>query len=112
MDLRQFFEYLPTAQRVYGEPYEKDGVTVIPAVAMRIAGGFGHNDSKGQGPIHGGGGGGLAFVRPVGSYVIGKDGVSWEPVVDVNRIVFGGQILAGLALMVYALRTGERKRRR
>ena len=30
---------LVTAKRVYGEPYEKNGLTVIPAAAIRGGGG-------------------------------------------------------------------------
>ncbi|GGK66476.1 hypothetical protein Sme01_10730 [Sphaerisporangium melleum] len=108
MELREFFEHLSGAQRVYGQPYEKDGATVIPAVSVHAGGGFGQGDVRGQ--VSGGrGGGGGTIARPVGAYVI-KDGrVSWEPAVDVNRIVLGAQILAGLALVVFALRSGLRR---
>jgi uncharacterized spore protein YtfJ len=111
MELREFFEHLSGARRVYGEPYEKDGVTIIPAVAVRAGGGFGSGDSKGEAPGGVGGGGG-AMARPVGAYVIRDGKVSWEPAIDVNRIVVGGQILVGLALIVLGLRLGRRPARR
>ncbi|GII81090.1 hypothetical protein Sru01_60720 [Sphaerisporangium rufum] len=110
VEIREFFEQLTGAQRVYGEPYEKDGVTVIPAAAVRAGGGFGKGDVRGQ--VAGGtGGGGGAISRPVGAYVIRDGEVRWEPAVDVSRIVLGAQIVAGLALVVYALRAGLAGRR-
>jgi hypothetical protein len=52
------------------------------------------------------------IARPVGAYVI-KDGtVRWEPAVDVNRIVLGGQILGGLVLLVLVLFRITRRRAR
>jgi uncharacterized spore protein YtfJ len=70
-----------TVRRVYGEPIELDGVTVVPAAAVRGGGGGGGDDSD-----NGGGGFGLA-ARPVGAWVIRGDGyVSWRPAVDVTRL--------------------------
>jgi len=74
-----------SVRRVFGEPVERDGLTLIPAaVVMGGAGG-------GQGPGAGGAmgeGGGLGMIgRPIGAFVI-KDGVlSWRPVVDVQLMV-------------------------
>ena len=76
-----------SARRVYAEPYEADGVTVIAAasIAGGGGGGGGHDDEGSEGA---GGGFGLAG-RPAGAYVI-KDGkVQWVPAVDVHRIFFG-----------------------
>jgi uncharacterized spore protein YtfJ len=73
-----------TVTRVFAEPYEKDGVTVIAAatVAGGGGGGGGHDD-RGQ---EGEGGGFGVSARPAGAYVI-KDGrVRWRPAVDVNRL--------------------------
>ena len=85
-----------TARRVYGDPYEREGVTVIPAAVVRggSGGGTGRSD-EGEG---GGGGFGLA-ARPVGAWVITDEGVTWKPAPDVNRIVLGGQLI-GLAAVV------------
>jgi uncharacterized spore protein YtfJ len=85
-----------TARRVYGEPYERDGTTVIPAAVIRggSGGGSGRSD-EGEG---GGGGFGLA-ARPVGAWVITDEGVTWKPAPDLNRIVLGGQ-LVGLAAVL------------
>ncbi|WP_424531007.1 sporulation protein [Sphaerisporangium viridialbum] len=111
MEMRDFFEHISGARRVYGEPYERDGATVIPAVSVRAAGGFGTGHVQER--ISGGtGGGGATTAGPVGAYVIRDGKVSWEPAIDVNRIVLGGQILLGLALIVYALRSGMPPERR
>lgn len=85
-----------TARRVYGEPYERGGVTVIPAAVVR--GGCGGGTGRSEDGEGGGGGFGL-HARPVGAWVISDDGVAWKPSPDVNRIVLGGQII-GLAAVV------------
>jgi uncharacterized spore protein YtfJ len=80
--------------RVFGEPHEQDGVTVIPAASVRGGGGGGGDNED-----NGGGGFGLT-AKPAGAYVI-KDGeVRWEPAVDPNRIVLGWQIVSGLGLLL------------
>jgi len=86
-----------TVSRVFGEPYERDGLTVIPAATVGGGGGGGHgHDPKGQ---EGEGGGFGMMGRPAGAYVI-KDGqVSWRPAVDPNRVI----VIAGLVLVTYLL---------
>jgi uncharacterized spore protein YtfJ len=75
-----------TVSRVFGEPYERDGVTLIPAAAVR-GGAGGGTGTKGETGEEGEGGGFGLTARPAGAYVI-KDGtVTWHPAVDVNRIV-------------------------
>jgi uncharacterized spore protein YtfJ len=111
MELREFFENLSGARRVYGDPYEKDGATIIPAVTVYAGGGFGTGEVRGETPSGTGGGGG-AIARPVGAYVIRDGKVSWKPAIDVTRMVLGGQILCGLALIMYGLRSGSRAERR
>lgn len=110
---RRFLERLTGAQRVFGEPIERDGVTVIPAAAVRFGGGFGSGSGEGpndQGGRGEGGGGGLS-ATPVGVYVI-KDGqVRWEPAIDLNRIILGGQLIALVSLIVVARLLRRRLRR-
>lgn len=86
-----------TVKRVFAEPVERDGVTLIPAATMAGAGGGGHgHDNSGQ---EGEGGGIGITARPAGVYVV-KDGrVRWMPAVDVNRL-FG---TIGMVLVVYLL---------
>src|SRR5215467_2732264 len=79
-----------TVRRVFGEPYEKDGVTVVAAASVRGGGGAGGGSREGE---EGSGGGFGVNARPVGMYVIRGDQVSWQPAVDVTRIVLGGQLL-------------------
>ena len=86
-----------TARRVYGEPYEKNGLTVIPAATVRGGGGGGGGENDE------GGGSGAGFglsARPVGAFVIKGDEVSWRLAVDATRIALGGQIVAIVALLV------------
>ena len=82
-----------TVRRVFGEPIEHNGVTIVPAAHVR-GGAGGGGDSDGDG----GGGFGLS-ATPVGVYVIEDGRVEWKPAVNVNRIAFGGQLVAGLAVL-------------
>jgi uncharacterized spore protein YtfJ len=87
-----------TVKRVFGEPYEKDGVTVIPAARVQGgAGGGSGEDPQGQGKGSGSGFGMTA--RPVGAFIIRDGELSWRPAVDVNRIVLGGQLVAVAGLL-------------
>jgi uncharacterized spore protein YtfJ len=86
-----------TVKRVYAEPFDKDGITLIPAAAVRggAGGGTGH-DQKGQ---EGQGGGFGVTAKPAGAYVI-KDGkVTWRPAVDPNRVI----MTVGLVIVAYLL---------
>lgn len=95
------------ARRVFAEPLERDGVTVIPTAAVRGGGGGGGGtDAEGKG---GGTGSGFGVTaRPVGAFVIRGGKLAWRPAVDVNRIILGGQILGGLALFLTAVVVGRR----
>jgi uncharacterized spore protein YtfJ len=87
-----------TVKRVFGEPYEKDGVTVIPAA--RVQGGAG--GGSGEDPNSQGRGSGSGFgvtARPVGAFIIRDGDLNWRPAVDVNRIILGGQVVVVVALL-------------
>jgi uncharacterized spore protein YtfJ len=87
-----------TVKRVFGDPYEKNGVTVIPAA--KVQGGAGGGD--GEGPEGTGKGSGSGFglnARPAGAFLVRGDEVTWRPAVDLNRIILGGQIVAIVALL-------------
>jgi uncharacterized spore protein YtfJ len=79
-----------TVKRVFGDPYEKDGVTIIPAAKVQGGGGGGGGEGpSGEGKSEGkgeGGGFGLS-ARPAGAYVVKHGEVEWQPAVDINRIV-------------------------
>jgi uncharacterized spore protein YtfJ len=99
MDTQQVLEQARdaiTVRRVFGEPYERDGLTVIPAA--RVQGGVGGGTGEGdQGKGTGGGYG--VNAKPLGAFVIRGDDVVWRPAVDVNRMILGGQIVAIVALL-------------
>jgi uncharacterized spore protein YtfJ len=101
-DVRQTIEQAKdaiTVRRVFGDPYEKGGVTVIPAA--RVQGGAG--GGGGESPDGKGGGAGSGFginAKPVGAYVIRDDDVTWRPAIDVNRVILGAQLVAVAALLL------------
>ena len=92
-----------TVRTVFADPIERDGMLIIPAAKVR-GGGGGGGDSENNA----GGGFGLA-ASPAGAYVVRDGKVSWEPAIDINRIVLGGQIVAIVLLLV--LRSILRNRR-
>jgi uncharacterized spore protein YtfJ len=88
-----------TVKRVFGDPYEKNGLTVIPAARVMGGGGGGAGESpdgQGQGS---GTGFGIA-AKPVGAFVIGGNEVKWEPAIDVNRVIAEILMLSALALLL------------
>lgn len=96
-----------SVQRVFGEPYEKNGVTLIPAAAVRGGGGGGEGEDENH---SGGMGGGFGMsARPVGAYQIKGSEVTWVPAADTTRVIVIGQVVAIVALLV--VRSIVRKRR-
>ena len=88
-----------TVKRVFGEPYEKDGLTVIPAAKVMGGGGGGAGqtpDGQGEGS---GSGFGLA-AKPAGAFVIRGQEVKWEPAVDVNRLIAGIVVIGALGMLL------------
>ncbi len=83
-----------SVQRVYGEPIERDGTLIIPAATVRGGGGGGADAEN-----NAGGGFGLT-AKPVGVYVVAGGNASWEPAIDVNRIVLGAQIAGVIIALV------------
>jgi uncharacterized spore protein YtfJ len=82
-----------TVRRVYGDPYQEEGVTVIPAANVMGGGG-------GGGDPQGGGGAGFGLrARPAGAWVIKDGDVQWRPALDLNRTILVGQIVAIVALL-------------
>lgn len=102
MDLQQLVSGVGdslTVKRVFGEPYAKNGVTVIPVAEVRGGGGGG----EGEDSDHSGGmGGGFGLsARPAGVFVLKGDDAIWKPAVNVNRLMLGFQVVAVVALMVF-----------
>jgi uncharacterized spore protein YtfJ len=85
-----------TVRRVFGDPMQVDGVTVVP-VATIGGGGGGGSKATDQAGV----GFGLS-AKPAGVYVIREGSAAWRPAVDVNRVILGGQLVAIAA--IWALR--------
>lgn len=83
------------ASEVFGAPYEKNGITIIPAA--RIAGGAGGGGDQ-QNPQAGGVGFGVSS-RPVGAFVIKGNEVRWQPALDLNRVILMSQVVVIVALL-------------
>lgn len=91
-----------TVKRVFGEPCEKNGVTLVPVA--RVMGGAGWGGPSGPAAAAGATAGephtaastGMGYgvmASPAGIYVIAGDRVTWQPAVDVNRLaVVGGAV--------------------
>jgi uncharacterized spore protein YtfJ len=94
-------------QQVFGDPIERDGTTLIPVAVVQGGGGGGEDGTTGDKASIGGGWG--ARARPVGAYVIRGNDITWQPALDVTRIIVGGQMVAIVALLT--LRTWLRHRR-
>ena len=87
------------AGTVFGQPIEKDGVTVLPVARISGGGGGGKGQDAGGREAEGAGGGLGLSARPVGVYVIRDGKVSWSPAVDVTRVILGGQLVGVVALL-------------
>jgi uncharacterized spore protein YtfJ len=89
-------------RRAFGEPYQVNGVTLIPVAKVGGGGGGGGGEGTAEGAQGSGTGAGMGFgvgVKPLGVYAV-KDGhVVWRPAVDVMRVVLGGQLLMLAAIL-------------
>jgi uncharacterized spore protein YtfJ len=89
------------AQAVFGEPVERDGVTVIPVARVRWGfGGGGGSAPEGSGS---GGGGGVA-ADPIGYIEITSAGASFRPVAQPfgTATVVGAAIAAAIVIRALA----------
>jgi uncharacterized spore protein YtfJ len=83
-----------SVKRVYGDPVETEGVTIVPAALVRGGAGGGGDDE-------GNGGGGFGVqAKPVGAWVLRNGEATWKPAFDLNRIALFA-LLLGIA---FALR--------
>jgi uncharacterized spore protein YtfJ len=91
------------ARRVFGEPLERDGITVVP-VAVAIGGGGG-----GSGPDEQGAGAGFGgMVRGIGVYAISDGQVRFVPAIDATALAALGVLVTGMVLR--AVRGRSRRR--
>jgi hypothetical protein len=86
--------------RVYGEPLQIDGATIIPVAAVRRCGRQGSGDEGEKCGCS------CVSVRPVGLVVLRDGGVGWKPAFDVNRLALA--LAAVLGLFVLLGRRGAR----
>lgn len=86
-----------TVRRVFGDPIEKGGATLIPAAA--VMGGAGGGEG-GEGQAQGAGTGFGVRARPVGAYVMREGEISWQPAFDVARVAMAGIAFAALATIL------------
>jgi uncharacterized spore protein YtfJ len=100
-----------TVGRVFGEPIERNGVTIVP-VAQVMGGGGGGGGHSEEGQEGSGVGYGMRAV-PAGVYLIKGNDVEWKPSVDVNRVILGGQVVAIFVLLtiraIVKMRTSRKK---
>ncbi len=68
---------------VYGEPIERNGLTVIPAARVVAGGGAGKGIDQAETRQGDGGGAGL-IARPAGAFVIADGRVTWKPAVTLH----------------------------
>ena len=95
-----------SVERVFGQPFEKDGTTVIPVAAVRGGGGGG---GSAPGNPDGGSGSGFGLVaRPVGAYVIREGRVEWQEATDRTRTMVGWQVV--LVVSAFVLRSMFKQR--
>lgn len=109
-----------TVRTVFGEAYERDGALVVPVARVLGATGTGAGSGGADrgtgdgGEAHGtgdGGGGGLVtHVAPLGVFVVRDGRARWEPVLDLGRVVAGGQVVAAVVTVAWALAWAVRRR--
>ncbi|MFI5262140.1 MAG: spore germination protein GerW family protein [Candidatus Limnocylindrales bacterium] len=101
-----------TVKRVFGKPYEKDGVTIIPVA--NVMGGLGAGGGHDAGAASGGddvaaaeearsSGYGMGYAvraTPAGVYVVNGGQVEWRPALDMNRIRLQRVIVTIVGLLV------------
>jgi uncharacterized spore protein YtfJ len=86
------------AAHVFGEPVERDGVTVIPVATARwgLGGGGGKRGLAGRQEGMGGGGG--VIVQPAGYIEIRGGESRYRPIVD-SKLVIGAALAGGFLLL-------------
>ena len=104
-----------SVRQVFGEPVERDGVTVIPAATVIGGGGGGGGEgaeqpSNGEGETEpqsssgfGSGFGGVMW--PAGAFEIRDGRVTWRPAIDLTRV-----LLMALTLAIAVVRARGRRR--
>ena len=109
MDARELIQGVREAlsvRQVFGEPVERDGVTVIPAATVIGGGGGGGgvgeeikqpSSEDGEAEPQRQSGVGVGFggmIWPAGAFEIRDDRVTWRPAIDVTRVLVMVLVLA------------------
>lgn len=112
------------ASSVFSEPVTNGGYTVITASEVMAAGGFGSGQGGGSGPEQakegtqsqlasgsGGGiaGGGFSRGRPIAAIVVGPEGVTIRPILDLTRIALAGIGLWSSVLVLFRKRASRKR---
>lgn len=93
-----------TVEKVYGEPIEAHGKTVIPVARISYGAGRGYGmsrryDEEGREerqPAGESGGGGI-FVAPLGVFEVSEADTRFVPLRDRNKAAWGAAFVCGLA---------------
>ncbi len=116
MDPRELIKGVRDAlsvRQVFGEPVERDGVTVIPAATVIGGGGGGGEGAQqpsnidGETEPQGQSGVGVGFggvMWPAGAFEIRDGRVTWRPAIDVTRV-----LVLVLALAIAVVRARGRR---
>jgi uncharacterized spore protein YtfJ len=89
-----------TVGRVFGDAYEVGGTTIIPVASVRGGGGGGGGEAPTDGGVSTGGGVGFGVKAwPVGVYIVKEGQVSWQPALDMTRVILASQLLAFVAIL-------------
>jgi uncharacterized spore protein YtfJ len=98
------------AATVFGEPVERNGITVIPVAKARwgFGGGAGQRKDQGASGKHedGAGGGGGVQVTPVGFIEIKNHEANFRPI----RVVSVSWLITGSLLSLFLLREALKRR--
>jgi uncharacterized spore protein YtfJ len=108
-DLMNSWKDTYTVRRVFGDPVEKDGVTIIPVAQVMGGGGGGTAPDEDAGGAESTGGGFGGMARPAGVYVVRADGVEWQPALDITRLGIAGIALAALITVTLGWALGRKR---
>src|SRR5690349_17887221 len=81
-----------TVKKVFGDPIEHDGITLVPVAKVRGGAGGGSGETPDERGKGWGGGFGVS-AKAMGTYVIKGDRVRFVPTVDVDRAVMVGGLI-------------------
>ena len=124
MDMDQVLDHARdamTVKRVFGDPYERDGLTIIPVANVMGGAGAGGGTGKvtagdaaagedaAMGDAAAGAGGpeagyGMGYgvrATPAGVYVIKAGEVEWKPALGMNRLTAQRAIVVVVGLLVF-----------